>query len=441
MKLLIVITLLFIILMSALTIIFFRVKFTKKADISDKDSTFYIVLILLTGLIIKCVGSLYYYEAGDMGAFISWMNSLVKDGFGDFYSTHGLAYPPLHIFVVYIIGQICSIFNIADFSQINILLIKSPAIICDILTALLLYKIAKKYCSNKFSILICVAYILNPAAFFISGVWGQMDSIYTFFILLTCYLLSEKKLKLSFFAFAASILFKYQGIIFTPVIICAVLDQVILDKCTIKKFFINLGAGLGAIGTIVLCHVPFMSGSSGVAGSGDYTEALTSFKYASVNAYNIWAMCGLNWHTQEDKFMSLTYNQWGTISIVLLVILTIVFSLLMKKDYSKYYILSAFVIGTMFLFSVRMHERYLFPVIPLVLAALLVKPCAEQLLAYIGFTLFNLYNCAHVLFWYNPFAYDPKAPALIYISAGTLAIWVIMTFGLIRKNIVLRCTD
>lgn len=433
-------TIFFLVVMAVSYIFVF--KNSHKSDSSEnKDDTFYLILIIITACIVKCAGSLFYYERGDMGAFIAWINNLQKNGFAGFYTKYGLCYPPLHIFMIYIIGIICSLFKIGNFTTIQILLIKSPALICDILTGLLLYKIGKKHISSKAGLTACTIYLLNPAVFFNSGIWGQMDSIYTLCIVLMCYLVSEKKLKLAYFAFAASILFKYQGVIFTPIIIFAVIDQVILDKCTVKKFFTHLFTGLGAIAAMAVCHMPFIFGNGMAASNANtitsaYGEALTAFRYASVNAYNFWAMLGLNWHTQEDTFFSITYNTWGTIAIVLLVAAAFIIFMRAGKSAEKYPLTAAFIISTMFLFSVRMHERYLFPAMPLLLAAFLMKPGIELFIAYCGFTLMNLYNCAHVLFYYNPYNYNPKASAIILTSVGTILFWLVLVFGIIRQYFI-----
>lgn len=435
----IITTILFLIIMAASYFFIYTKKDT--AEQNDKDALFYLLLIILTAAFLKFAGSLFYYERGDMGAFITWMNTLQKKGFAGFYTRYGLCYPPLHIFVVYIISIICSAFNIGNYSTAQIMLLKSPALICDLLTGILIYKIGKKHISPKAGVFSCLLYLLNPAIFFNSSVWGQMDSIFTLFIVLTCWLIGKKKLKAAYFTFAASILFKYQGIIFTPVIIYGIIDQVILDNCTVKKFFNHLFTGLGAIAAMVLCHLPFIFGN-GMASTNTntiasaYSEALTTYKYASVNAYNFWAMLGLNWHTQEDTFLSIKYSTWGTIAIILLVISSFAISLRSGKTKSKYHLLAAFIISTMFLFSVRMHERYLFPAIPLILAAFLMKPGIELFIAYCGFTLMNLYNCAHVLFCYRPNAFNPKAPAIVSISAGTVIIWIIFVIGILRQYVL-----
>lgn len=434
----IITTILFLIIMSASYFFIYRKR--ENTSTENKDTLFYLSLVIITAAFLKFAGSLFYYERGDMGAFIAWMNTLRKNGFAGFYTKYGLCYPPLHIFAVYIINIICSIFNIGNYSTAQIMLLKSPALICDLLTGILIYKIGKKHISPKAGVFSCILYLLNPAVFFNSGVWGQMDSIFTFFIVLTCYLIGEKKLKAAYFTFAASILFKYQGIIFTPVIIYGILDQVILDNCTVKKFFSHLFTGLGAIAAMAVCHLPFIFGN-GMASTNTstitsaYGEALTAYKFASVNAYNFWAMLGLNWHTQEDTFLGIKYSTWGTIAIILLVIASLAISLRSGKSKSKYPVLAAFIISTMFLFSVRMHERYLFPAIPLIFVAFLMKPGIELFIAYCGFTLMNLYNCAHVLFCYSPRAFDPKAPAIVGISAGTLIIWIIFVIGILRQYV------
>lgn len=461
MNLLILTSLLFLLVSTILYALYMRKNNCTKI-LNKKDAVFYMVLMTITALIIKVVGSIYYYEHGDMGAFISWMNGLQKDGFAGFYTKHGLAYPPLHIFTVYLLGLINSGLGLMDNSILQILLLKLPALLCDVLTAFLVYRIAQKYMSARAGLAAGFIYLLNPAAIFISSVWGQMDSIYTFFIVLMCYLITEGKLKLSYFVFAAAILFKYQGVIFAPVIICAILDQVILDHFTIKKFFTHLGVGICAIASMVLLHIPFFSGTTASQSlSESYGSAFSSYEFCSVNAYNFWAMLGLNWHTQNETFLSLTYNTWGTIAIVLLVILSIAYSLIIgKKDIrNKYFVIATFVISTMFLFSVRMHERYLFPAIPLILSAFVTKDIIFEHLQdnygiikynksdvvyyiiYVLFSLVNYYNCAHVLFYYNPFDYNPKAIAIIGISAATLFTWFILIGIMIYKCLFKKKTS
>jgi len=100
------------------------------------------------------------------------------------------------------------------------------------------------------------------------------------------------------------------------------------------------------------------------------------------------------------------------------VVLTLIMSLHRKDDSTKYPLLGAFIILTMFTFSVRMHERYLYPGLILLLFAYLYKPGKSLFLCYGGFSLLHFYNTAHVLFHYDYANYNAKAPIILLTSAG-----------------------
>lgn len=88
-----------------------------------------------------------------------------------------------------------------------------------------------------------------------------------------------------------------------------------LDGFDWKNFWKNLGLGLAAIAMIALLMLPFGFKDA----LSQYTETLASYKFASVNAYNIWTLFGQNWAEQTKHFMGITYQTWGTIFIILIV--------------------------------------------------------------------------------------------------------------------------
>ena len=74
----------------------------------------------------------------------------------------------------------------------------------------------------------------------------------------------------------------------------------------------------------------------------------------------------------------------------------------------------------MFLFSVRMHERYMYPALALLLFCCLYKPRRLSGNASVGFAALHFYNTANVLYHYDPQNYDRKAPIILLVSAGML---------------------
>lgn len=385
-------------------------------------------LILLLGLafIVRCICALRYdgHET-DMNCFQSWANMVYSGGISNFYKTDAFTdYPPGYMYVLYIIGFLKETFHVEYNSGGAIFLTKLPAMICDLVTAWLLYKVADKRFKAKGALFITALYALSPAILLNSAIWGQVDSVFTLFVVWMCYLVTEKKLIPAYYVFAAGILIKPQTLIFTPVLIYGILDQVILHDFDWKRFYKNLAWGLGAIAMIFLFALPF--GISEVWKL--YNETLESYEWASVNAYNLWSMFGLDWAPQTDTFLGIAYKQWGSISIVLFVLAATVLSLKAKKSESKYYFLGAMIVACMFCFSVRMHERYVFPALILLLMAYCVRPKKELYILYALFSGAHFYNAAHVLFFYDVHAFNPKDSTIRLLSLVTVIVTGILLY-------------
>jgi len=385
----------------------------------DKDIGWSVFVILfVVAFIVRMVAAVIYrgYET-DMNCFVSWSDMVFNDGFAAFYKSESFTdYPPGYMYILYVIGAIRSLFGIGWDSVLSNVLVKLPAIIADMGAGFLIYHIASRHIKETGAAIVSALYLFCPAVILDSAVWGQTDAVFTFFVALMCYFVTEKKLIPSYFVFAIGILIKPQTLIFTPVLICGIIDQVFLEDFNWNKFFKNLGSGIGAVLLIGLLMLPYGFHDA----FGQYTETLGSYEYASVNAYNIWTMMGLNWTGQDGYLIGLTYKTWGTIAIVLTVIASIVISLRCKKNPSKYYFIGAFIVTCVFTFSVRMHERYIFPAILLLILTYSIRQRKEIYILYTVLSAVAFYNMVHVLFFYDVNNFNRMEPAAILISVGML---------------------
>ena len=93
---------------------------------------------------------------------------------------------------------------------------------------------------------------LNPAVVLNSAMWGQMDSFFTLFMVLSLICVYKNKLYLGAFLYAVCILIKPQGLIIAPLYLGAYLYKTDL-KVTAK----SIGIGLAAL---FLCALPFTEG-------------------------------------------------------------------------------------------------------------------------------------------------------------------------------------
>ncbi len=358
-------------------------------------------MLLVFAFVIRLIAGLLYkgYDT-DISCFSAWSDMVYQHGFGNFYNLEAFTdYPPGYMYILFVIGWLKSVFPALAG---NVLLLKMPAIICDLIAGGLIYKVAKRrFCENT-SLILTSLYLFSPAVIINSSVWGQVDAVFTIFVAYTCYLVAEKKLIPAYFVFAAGILIKPQTLIFTPVIIYGIMDQVILENFEVKRFLKELIMGIIAIVCMVIACVPF--GLKEVF--AQYQETMKSYPYASVNGYNFWALLGKNWHGQEEKWLGLTFQTWGTVAIVLLVAFTTFVWWKCRKSKGKYFFLGAVIISLMFTFSARMHERYMFPVLLLLILAFLYEPRKEIAVSYIILSGIHLINVAHVLFFFDAATYD-----------------------------------
>lgn len=408
----------------------FECNFNRKQS-ELKDYNAYLIVFLCVAFAFRMLLCGSYQENGDMSAFAEWSNTVFEEGFTKFYSNHGATtYPPLYILLLYIIGAIKSLFGIANMSVQHMVLLKLPSIIMDMAVGTFIYKTARNKFTHVTSIMLACFYWFNPAIIFNSTIWGQVDVFYSFAIAFMCYLLYKKKLIPACITFAISFLLKSQTIIFTPVLLCGFVDLVFLENFTYKKLRKYLLGGLGALGIIILIYLPFVLGSNSHSNFIDaikqFISSLNAYAYASVNAFNFWTMLGMNFVDQSTHFLFLPAVVWGYLSILLLTIGAFVISWRCKKNTAKYSYIAAYMITTMFLFSVRMHERYLFPALILLLLSYVLTPKKEILKSFGYLSALQFANTAYILFIRPNTPQYSKNMIPIFLSALTIAVWIYM---------------
>lgn len=422
----------FAFLITSLTLFFgiyvFFCNFNEKSNLNTKAQR--LPLILSAGFFVRIVFAfLYSGHPTDMACFNSWSDMLKTDGFSAFYTSDAFTdYPPGYMYILYILSFIKDIFGYDTIFTYVIL--KLPAIISDLFIGYLIYKICEKYDNNKSKILLCSFFVFNPAVILNSSVWGQVDSVFTALVVLTLYLMTCKKTILAYFVYAITLFIKPQALFYAPVILCGIIENVFINNFSSKKLLLNIIGAIMALSCLVVLSVPF--GINNVA--EQYINTLASYNYASVNAYNLWTALGLNWSPVTPVF-----SFFGYMFITLIVILCI-YLFFKKTSKNKFFILSAFICFAVFTLSVKMHERYAFPVIALLLCAYAISSKKEEMYLYFGVSMLQFVNTFDVLFFYDPaYAFEPSA-VFIYALFGLLTLPTLFLFltYLVKGNLKLN---
>lgn len=378
---------------------------------------------------------------GDSGSFAVIIKGLVEEPFLGFYDRAGFSYPPLFNYLYFIIGKIMQLTGTPfDYrTRAFLLLLKLPAIICEFLMAALLYRQARKRLRREQTIPVLVLILLNPGYLFITAYISQIDALYVFFMLLTLSLMADHRLKASFFAFGAAFLFKFQAVFITPVIAYAVIQQVFLQDFNWKKFWTSLLSGLAAIACMVLSYMPFIFDfrhweftNAGL--TGNFNASIKSFGLASQNTYNFWTLIGYNWHYETEKLGFFSCTTWGTIFIVLLVILATALFAYRRKDEDVLPLLGALLVTGTCCFAVRMMPRYLYPAVALLIIGYILKPTLLRFACVIIYSVLFFLETAFDYLIYPQWEYSTKLILPRIISAALLAGFGFLVYVIIRER-------
>jgi len=387
-----------------------------------KKSNISVFVLAAISFIIRIILALTYRGHNtDMGCFEGWSSIIFDVGIPDFYESPGFHdYPPGYMYILYLIGGIRDLINPSQ--NVTWLIVKMPAIICDIITGFLIYKISiEQNLSYKVSTAITAVYMLNPAVILNSSIWGQVDSVYTLFVVIFLYLLTKKQLIKSYFVFAICIFIKPQAFMFLPLIAFAIIENIFKPHFDKKAFVKNLLLGLCAIVMIFILAMPF--GLSNVI--NQYKATLSSYPYVTVNAFNIWGALGQNW-TPLSTFVSLL----GYVLLATIVVYS-TYVFFKSNDSSKYFFVGAILSFGTFMLSTKMHDRYAFPSMVLLLAAFVINKKAENYILYILLTLSQLVNTAWILFIYeqdiNKFFNSPVVNVASIINIAIMFFFVYYT--------------
>ena len=345
---------------------------------------------------------------GDVFTFQSWAVQLYEGGLSRFYYADTFTdYPPMYMYLLWLAGAIRYAFELEYLSPQFNFIVFLPAIISDIITGLLIYRLCRSvFAGGEFakSFWIALAYLTNPAVILNSSVWGQVDAIHTLLLFLSLYALSKKQSLAVYLLYGIAVLTKPQSLIVAPIFLYSAFYYFKERDYSLKAAATMFGYAALTFLFMALLSLPFTPGFDLSPVLRQYADTLGSYPFASVNAYNFIALTGGNW--QE---ITLFYTLLSVGAIVGITCMT--FWILHKHwpearatssppSAAAIFYCAALLFIVTFVFSVRMHERYLFPALLfLLLSAILMRNKSDIRFPflYAAFSLTLFVNCLDVL--------------------------------------------
>ncbi len=370
------------------------------------------------------------YEV-DMNCFMGWSSRMVEHGITGFYNAGWCDYPPGYMLVLYLIGGLRSLLGLTGDTGAAWLLFKSVPILCDMLLAVIIWKLGRRRVGDWKAAILAAMYALNPAAILNSAAWGQVDSVLTILLVLSIYSVVRGRWARGLSIYAAAVLMKPQALMFGPIGLLAVVMELVRsgDRERTEQVKLNptrggykggplvglaidfwrsrsdkgraaikeIGLGIAAmIGIMLLVITPFSLGQ----GQDPFTWAwnmyggtLSSYPYITINACNLYSMLGKNWVELENAGW-LTQLSWGMYALSFVY----AFFLYIKSGKKgNLFLVCAVMLTLVFAFGAKMHERYLYPAMAFLTMAYVVVGDVRLLIALLLVTVGQFVNGALVL--------------------------------------------
>lgn len=326
---------------------------------------FAFVSVFMAVTMLARIGMLDFVTADYVSFLAPWVDMFRESGF----ATLGENVGDYNLLYQY------ALLLIANIPLHDLYLIKLLTIIFDYALALAMMQAAGYFASEKAKTPVFLIVTALPTVLINGACWGQCDTVYVCFIVLSLYLVKTKRPELSAAMLALAFAFKLQTIFFFPIVLLGLIH----GEYKPKHALVFAAAYLVTMIPALLAGRPFMDALSVYANQsmGQYYDRLT---YNAPNLYTFFPMLGFS-NSQEytwmryiegvDKdalnpylteFLMPTLQNAALYACVLLTLLVVFYWLTHAKEVTPDMTLDLALFFAIFLPFVmpKIHERYFF---------------------------------------------------------------------------------
>ncbi|NQX71026.1 glycosyltransferase family 39 protein [Paenibacillus alba] len=383
-------------------------------------------LLLLTAFLLRLyVAPVWVGYDTDVRTFFAWADRAYTVGLSGMYTNakdYFLDYPPGYMYVLYVVGFLHHKLSIPWESGQSLLILKLPAIMADIVSVYLLFRLAKSFrggaCSWLQAVGIAALFAFNPAIWANSAVWGQVDSFFMLFILATLLQQQRGKLPQASIFIALALLLKPQALLFGIFLL--------IDVVRKRNLMIGLLSVLSGLTTMTIVALPFAIGRGYGWLIELYSGTLSSYPYASLNAFNLMALLGGNFIDMNSTFLHIPYQWLGWVLMPLALVYTCFLYVRSNGRPGALLYVAFLFITAVFMCMTKMHERYLHYGLLLALASFIYLKDRRILWVFIGFSMTHFINLADVLLrsFHQDYHIPRYDPLMLEVSAINVLLFI-----------------
>ena len=377
---------------------------------SRRNGLFAFICGLGLSLLLRLI--LSYYITGymvDVNCFISWGATMARVGPAGFYpETNFCDYPPAYTYVLGLNSLLCNLIPGIDAGMQRVIFRFIPSL-CDLFCCLVLNRFIQKNIPSisafkRHTGLLILAF--HPVLIMNSAAWGQMDSVLALLILLVALWAIENKWELSLPCYMLAVLVKPQALMLGFLGLAAIVFTWLRNQSSRRSILRGI---VYAFVVLLIVVIPFSLHQDPFWIVKQYADTLASYPYATVNTANFYYLLNANWISISNEapafaalllmllclaygallylkgkakwrylaaeeslvvlsalfflFCALRGASWGLIGTGAMVFaFVIVLSLYIRKgDISFLPYLGGLLFLILYVFGIKMHERYIFP--------------------------------------------------------------------------------
>lgn len=373
-----------------------------------------ILPVLGLGLVLRLLlAALPGFEI-DLGTFRAWSFQLAENNPWNFYESDFFTdYAPGYMYVLLLIGKLHNVFSFTT-EQYDYVL-KLPAIAADLGSAYLLYRLLETQ-RAEVRLSAALLYLLFPAALLIGPVWGQVDSLLAFFVLLSVYFIARDRPVAGAVAFTIGFLAKPQAIAALPFLAFWIIREHPPQMVDVRpglrlplppKLWYQI-TGI-SLAVLVLVIFPFFTYQPWeLIGQLYRATDVENYRVNSFWAYNFYTIFGLfdggfkpDTSAGATSVLGLETRYWGLLLFVFS-LAAVIFSLRKARGTGALALGTALCMLAFYMFVTRMHERYVFAFFLPFLAACVLLNTRVLWAAFIALAFVHFANLYHVYIYYNP---------------------------------------
>jgi Gpi18-like mannosyltransferase len=290
---------------------------------------------------------------GDMSKFyFVWYQNILDNGIATSFREHLIGYTPAFWYLF--AGT-----TLLDPILPRVTAIKLLPILFDCIATFFVYRIVRiKYPTGNKPYWAAGLFFVLPTIFINSAHWGQMDALYTTFLIISLFFFLKEKPLQGMLAFALSFSIKFQAIFFVPFLV------VLLLKKKVRWWQFLLVPAV----YVITCIPAVLLGSSWLDVLTIYLRQTALFSQLTVNAPNLYIF--VPWEVAEPALRIGFIVAFSTLTA------WIICTALDKREITpERMVLLALISVSLTPFVLpRMHERYFYPADALALIAAFFNP-------------------------------------------------------------------